>query len=385
MTSLFPAAKAYGMICAITTLTLHHFRNYESASLEVSPAPVVLTGHNGAGKTNLLEAISLLSPGRGFRRPQLSELSLNGQPWVVAAHVLRGQQEVHIGTGLDVAEGLSDKRLVKIDGRPAKSHTELAEYTGVIWLTPQMDQLFQEGGTARRKFIDRLVFHFDTAHAGRVNAYDTAMRDRNRVLSEPRPDPLWLDALEAKMAELGAAISIARAETALHINAMMEQSTTPFPKGKIILSGLVEAALEEGLPALQIEQRYREALAANRREDASAGRTLLGAHRTQVEVIYLDKNVPVDRCSTGEQKAMLLSIVLAEARAGQHWRGLTPIVLLDEVVAHLDESRRHALFTEILALGAQAWLTGTDASLFAELLPHAQHRQIEAGRVALSK
>ncbi len=370
------------MICAITELSLHHFRNYEHGHVETSPGPVVITGHNGAGKTNILEAISLLSPGRGFRKVKLAELSREGQPWVVSARVMRGEEEIHIGTGLDIStEEASDKRLVKIDGKPAKSHMELAAHTAIVWLIPQMDQLFQEGGTARRKFIDRLVYHFDTEHASRVNAYETAMRERNRLLSEPRPDPLWLDAIEAKMAELGTAIAIARAESVLHVNEMMQQATTPFPKGHIRLVGLVEEAQGEGLPSLEIEHRYREALAKNRSEDANSGRTLIGAHRTQVEVIYLDKNVPVEQCSTGEQKAMLLSIVLAEARAGQHWRGITPIVLLDEVVAHLDETRRNALFSEVLALGAQAWLTGTDRELFGGLLPRAQHIKIEAGKV----
>ncbi len=366
----------------LTTLTLHHFRNYAHVSLSLSSAPVVLTGPNGAGKTNLLEAVSLLAPGRGFRRCALSEMARDGAPWAVAAQILWAGQVVDIGTALDVEEGGGEKRRVKIDGRLARSHAQLHAAAAVIWLVPQMDQLFMEGGSARRKFLDRLVFIFDVDHAGRVQRYDTAMRERNRLLAEARPDVVWLSALESNLAEMGTAIAIARMETVAHINAMMEAaSATPFPQGHMTLSGFLEGLLSDGITAVDTEQRLREALEANRREDASAGRTLLGAHRTQVDVIYLEKNRPVAECSTGEQKAMLLSIVLAEARAAAHWRGITPVVLLDEVVAHLDSRRRAALFDALLALGAQAWLTGTDPEVFAPLGSQAQHFRVDSGCV----
>jgi DNA replication and repair protein RecF len=251
----------------------------------------------------------------------------------------------------------------------------------VAWLTPQMDQLFNEGGSARRRFLDRLVYGFDTEHAGRVNAYEYAMRERNRLLSDRRADPYWLDSLEHKMAQTGAAIAIARMSACDHINEEMQRAQHPFPRAILSIEGLVERKVREGATAVAAESAFASALHASRREDAAAGRTLSGAHRSELSVLHSQKNMEAATCSTGEQKALLLSIVLAEARACARWKGIVPVLLLDEVVAHLDAGRRQELFREILATGAQAWMTGTDAALFAGLEGSAQFLQVEQGTV----
>lgn len=366
----------------INTLNLHEFRNYAHLSLDVGGASVVLTGHNGAGKTNILEAVSLLAPGRGMRRARLSEMDrLGGGAWVISATLDTPQGEVQIGTGRDDSAPETDKRLVRIDGKPARGHTALAEHVSIVWLTPENDQLFMEGPSARRKFLDRLVYGFDPEHASRVAAYEYAMRERNRLLADRRADPHWLSTLERKMAEKSLAIAVARMETAAHLNQTMQESRLSFPKADMNLTGFAEKFLAEGAPALHAEDAMAEALERSRHEDAQSGRSSFGAHKSELGVVHVAKAMPAELCSTGEQKALLLSIVLAEARAGARWHGRVPLMLLDEVVSHLDASRRAELFEEIQASGAQAWMTGTDAEMFAGMRGNARFFEVENAHV----
>ncbi|NBO20073.1 MAG: DNA replication/repair protein RecF, partial [Proteobacteria bacterium] len=292
--------------------------------------------------------------------------------------------EAQIGTGRDPESSDADKRLVKIDGRPARGQAELSRHISALWLTPQMEQLFQEGASAGRKFLDRLVYSFDAEHASRVNEYEYAMRERNRLLSQYRPDEVWLDALEQTMAETGAAIAQARLLAAEHINLAIQASPLSFPKADLSIRGPVEDLLSQGMAAVAAEEAFKGQLRAARGQDAAAGRTLSGVHRSELGVIHIIKQMPAENCSTGEQKALLLSIVLAQARAGAQWKGVVPVLLLDEVVAHLDATRRLELFEEICQIGAQSWMTGTDASLFAGLEGEAQYFHVENGTVRRS-
>lgn len=379
----FPLAAP--RILHLTSLSLHAFRNYQTARLEVTRAPVVLAGKNGAGKTNILEAVSLLSPGRGLRRARLGDIDNHraGLPWAVAARASGMLGEARLGTGRDeesAGDG-ADRRIVKIDGRVSKGQAELAQHLAMIWLTPQMEQLFLEGASSGRKFLDRLVYSFDADHAGRINAYEFAMRERNRLLSQYRPDTAWLGTLEQSMAETGAAIAQARLATVEHINLVIRRSALSFPKAELSIRGMVENLLLSGLPAVQAEAAFAQALQQGRREDAAAGRTLAGVHRSELNVLHVIKQMPAQLCSTGEQKALLLSIVLAQARSGAQWKGVVPLLLLDEVVAHLDATRRLELFEEICQIGAQTWMTGTDAALFAGLEGVAQYYQVENGHL----
>ena len=374
-------------ILHLTSLALHAFRNYQAMRIEVSSAPVVLAGHNGAGKTNILEAISLLTPGRGLRRAKLAELDCRSNgAWAVAAQVFGMQGEVRIGTGRDAeSEEGNDKRIIKIDGKVTRGQAELARHVSMIWLTPQMEQLFQEGASAGRKFLDRLVYSFDAEQAARINEYEYAMRERNKLLQNYRADGHWLDALEQTMAETGAAIAQARLSTVEHINISIQRSTLSFPKAGLSISGLVENLLLTGMPAVQAEDAFKAALKQARREDAAAGRALAGIHRSELQVIHVLKQMPAQQCSTGEQKALLLCVVLAQARSCAHWRRQVPVILLDEVVAHLDGTRRLELFEEICQIGAQSWMTGTDTALFAGLEGRAQYYQVENGMIRHDK
>lgn len=383
LSALSPGQSTRAEALWLSRLSLTQFRNYDEAVIETGPDPVALTGRNGAGKTNILEAISLLTPGRGLRRAKLSELDTRetGGAWSIAARLHGRQGETRIGTGRDPESPEGDKRLIRIDGKPQRGQAELARHLSVLWLTPQMEQLFQEGASAGRKFLDRLVYSFDAEHVTRVNAYDFAMRDRNRLLQDGRADTAWLDTLEAAMAESAAAIAQARAHTVEHLNHAIGQSELSFPKARLAVSGFMEDLLQQGRPAVEAEQAFQHTLGQNRRQDGFAGRTTLGTHRSALQVTHREKSMPAESCSTGEQKAMLLSITLSQARAGAIWHGMVPILLLDEVVAHLDASRRQELFEEINALGAQVWMTGTDRSLFAGMEGRAQFLTVENGRL----
>ncbi|MDE3060588.1 MAG: DNA replication/repair protein RecF [Pseudomonadota bacterium] len=388
-------------VLSLSSLSLHHFRNYASARVELTSAPVVLTGRNGAGKTNILEAISLLVPGRGLRRAKLSEMDFRESgirnqesekfhsdtrypmpdTWAITTCVNGMQGEIKIGTGRDPEAGETEQRIVKIDGKPARSQAELARHLSVLWLTPQMEQLFNEGSSAARKFLDRLVYSFDAEHASRINEYEFAMRERNKLLALGRADAAWLDALEQTMAETGAAIAAARLLACEQINHSAAASTLSFPKGHMDIHGLIEDGLKAGQAALAVEENFRAALRAGRGQDGAAGRALSGPHRSEMRVIHLEKQMPADSCSTGEQKALLLSILLAQARSGRERHGVVPLLLLDEVAAHLDAARRLELFEEICQIGAQVWMTGTDVKLFEEMQEKAQYLRVENGTV----
>ncbi len=377
---------------SISRLMLSDFRSYKSLRLETDSRPVVLTGPNGAGKTNLLEAISFLGPGRGLRRARLAEVARRDgpegndgdeppfRPWAVAAEVKTPQGRVEIGTGLEAQPrpGGREKRAVRVDGEARKSQAALAEYLSVQWLTPQMDRLFLEGASSRRRFLDRLVFGFDPAHAGRVSAYEHAMRERGRLLRRGPEDPDWLKTLEETMAEKGIAVAAARQEMAQRMDAACAHPQGPFPGARVAVLGQVEDWLAEG-PALAAEDRLKECLKGARDKDRDTGGASHGPHRSDFAVRHLAKNQPAGQCSTGEQKALLIAIVLATARMQAETRGAPPILLLDEIAAHLDQDRRRALFDEVSAIGAQAWLTGTDAALFEPLGGRAQHFEVRDG------
>jgi DNA replication and repair protein RecF len=365
---------------AVLRLTLTDFRSYPALRLETDVRPVVLTGPNGAGKTNILEALSFLSPGRGLRRAKLSDVARREMgseaPWALAALIQRGAERIEIGTGRDAG---SERRRVRIEGDEAKGQQALAEVIGTNWLTPAMDRLFLEGASGRRRFFDRLVLGFDPGHASRSAAYEHAMRERTRLLRAGGADPAWLDALEATMAAKGSAIAAARADVASRLDAACSQGIGPFPAAGIRIDGRLETWVAEGGDA---EARFRALLREARRRDEAAGAATEGPHRSDLKVRHIPKGMPAEMCSTGEQKAVLIAIILAQARVRQAETGMPPILLLDEVAAHLDEERRAALFDELCALGAQSWLTGTDAALFAAFGDRAQAFRVEGGALA---
>lgn len=353
---------------AVRRLTLTDFRCYGRLRLETDARPVVLTGPNGAGKTNLLEALSFLTPGRGMRRAKLGDIVRRGagdtSPWGVAAVLDGPSGQVEIGTGREAG---SERRTVRIDGQPAKAQ-DLAAIASALWLTPAMDRLFIEGASGRRRFLDRLVFGQDSGHAAQASAYEHAMRERSRLLKGAngggrRADPAWLTALEEAMARHGAAVAAARVKAVALLDAACAQGLGPFPAARLTLAGEPEAWAAEAPPEA-VEDKLRAALRAARSRDEAAGAATFGPHRSDLDVRHADKDLPAGQCSTGEQKAVLVSIVLAQARVRTGLTGLAPLMLLDEVVAHLDQTRRAALFDELAGLSAQSWMTGTDELLF---------------------
>ena len=334
-----------------------------------------MTGENGAGKTNLLEAVSLLSPGRGLRGVTLAEVARSAGPghWAVAATVDSGGA-VEIGTGTSAAA--RERRQVRINGATAPV-AALGEWLSVLWLTPAMDRLFSEGATGRRRFLDRLTLALHPGHAGQAARYDAAMRARNRLLAEDRAaDPAWLTALERQMAEHGEAVAAARRDTVAALGERLADAADgPFARARVRLDGWGADALEDGVAALSTELRQR------RGQDAAAGRATAGPHRSDLSVVHVGKNQPAEMCSTGEQKALLLSLVLAHAGLVGERRGQAPVLLLDEVAAHLDAVRRGALFDRLVDMGAQVWMTGTDRSLFSGLSGHATFVAVSDGQL----
>lgn len=354
------------MTLALDSLSLSHFRSHRRARIEVDGRPVAIHGSNGAGKTNILEAISLLSPGRGLRRASAEDMTRRPEAlgWKVSA-VLRSLNQVHeIETW---SEG-GAARQVRIDGKPAPQ-TALGRVARVLWLIPAMDRLWIEGTEGRRRFLDRMVLSFEPAHAETSLTYEKAMRERNRLLKDQVRDPAWYAALEVQMAEAGLAIHEARRRTVERISEAQAESETAFPQAELGLIG-TEGEMPETVDA------FREALADGRGRDLAAGRTLVGPHRADLRAVYAAKSLPARDCSTGEQKALLVSLILANARALAEDFGAPPILLLDEVAAHLDANRRAALYDEICALGAQAWMTGTGPELFDDLGPRAQRLEV---------
>ena len=359
---------------AVTRLTLRNFRSYTEAEVSVSGRPVVLAGPNGAGKTNLLDAISLLSPGRGLRGAKLSEHVRRGPSvasdalWAVSASVARGGETYEVGTGLVLGPNGGERRQVRLNGAAAQNSTDLGELVQMLWLTPAMDRLFIEGASGRRKFLDRLALGFDANHARVSTRYETAMRERARLLKFGPRDPAWLDGLEGEMAEAGVAMTAARTETVERLNAALAArgEAGAFPSAHLALEGDADLLLAgQGADAVSV---LRERLARARMRDAEAGRTTCGPHLTDLAVRHTQKRTNARECSTGEQKALLISIILADAwELAKAQCGHAPLLLLDEIAAHLDSRRRAALFEEIRALGAQAWMTGTDLDMFAPL------------------
>lgn len=376
---------------AVRWLNVTDFRCYTQARLNLDGRPVVLTGENGAGKTNLLEALSFLAPGRGLRWARLSEVTRIGAPaqaWAVAAsldapHI--ADAPMRVSTGLQPVEPgqTTERRTVRIDGTAQSSSAILAQFLAVSWLTPDMDRLFAEGASGRRQFFDRLTLGFDTSHGTRLNAYERARQERSRLLRDEmagrRADPAWLDALEAAMAEHGVAVAASRCEALRRISEALEAHSGPFPHALLALDGLLEDMLADS-PAVDVEDRFRAVLCAARRRDKEAGRALEGPHRSDLLVWHGETRMPAGDCSTGQQKALLISIVLANARLLAQ-TGATPLLLLDEVVAHLDARRRAALYDAISDLGAQAWMTGTDKSLFEAMGTRAQYFTVTDGAV----
>lgn len=377
----------------VERLTLTNFRNYASAHLELSREPIVLLGPNGAGKTNLLEAVSLLAPGQGLRRAPFAQLARIGGlgDWAVAARVHTPRGAVDIGTGRlasqDSSENGRSGRIVRIDGITQSGSGALADWVEMVWLTPAMDGLFTGPAADRRAFLDRLTLCFDPGYRTRAGQFERAMRQRNRLLQDGVTDPALFAGLERIMAETGVATAAARAQAAAALEATItarreREPDSPFPWSRIALEGWIEERLAHS-PAIEVEDAYCAALRAGREQDRAAGRTLIGPHRTDMLVEHGPKGMPAHVCSTGEQKALLIGLVLAHAEllAGRR-DGAAPILLLDEIAAHLDPIRRTALFEEILRLGPQAWMTGTDRHAFSALEGRARFLQVEDGRVS---
>lgn len=374
----------------LTALRLTDFRNYAQLALDLDRRHVVLVGENGAGKTNLIEALSLLTPGRGFRRARLDEMArVGGDGSFAVSALLDGPDgEVRLGTGLGAAgEDGERTRLIRIAGAPARAAEDLLEHCRVLWLTPSMDGLFTGPGADRRRFLDRLVLALDPAHGTRVSAFERAMRGRNRLLEEDRFDADWLDAIEAQLAELGAAIAAARVETVACLARLIEatRQESPFPHAELALEGEIEARAALGGPSADVEDFYRDRLATNRRRDAAAGRTLDGPHRADLAVVHGPKGMPAAQSSTGEQKALLVGLVLAHARLVAETVGRAPLLLLDEIAAHLDPRRRRELFDVVETLGGQCWMTGTDVVAFEALGERAQVFEVTGGTVQRMK
>jgi DNA replication and repair protein RecF len=378
----------------LTRIQLTEFRCYASASLEgLGRGPIVLYGPNGAGKTNVLEAVSLLSPGKGLRNAKIAEMQRQVSPdstpsrplaggrvgeggieeagWTVVAEAETFYGPARIGTG---RESATDKRIVRIN-EDTKSQVALSDYLSCVWLTPQMDRLFLDTASSRRKFLDRLIFAFDPGHSGRTTRFENGMAQRSKILREhDRPDPLWLDSLEASMAETGIAIAAARLDFLVRLQAACDaaglEQDRLFPRAILSMRGTLEELLTHA-PALEIEDLYKYQLRQSRSIDASTGGAATGPHKSDLAVSYAAKSMPASQCSTGEQKALLISLILAHSRLIAAERGAPPILLLDEVAAHLDETRRAGLYELLMALGGQVWMTGTDRNLFDALTSYA--------------
>lgn len=364
---------------------LTNFRSYDSMSLETGANSVVLTGANGAGKTNLLEAISFLSPGRGLRSAKLSDVNKIGAeaPWAVSGRIVTPDGERQLGSGLMPRQALnsetsSDRRVGRLDGETLNSPAAFGDILQIAWLTPQMDRLFIDGVSGRRRFLDRLVAAYHPSHSREVGAYERVMRERSKLLSDGGGDPQWILSLESRMAEHGVAVAAARLDAIDKLSQAILKSQSAFPSAVLSLGG----DLEQGLlsrPALEVETEFCQRLVSSRSQDARSGRTSIGPHKTDLLVRHKNKNMPAELCSTGEQKALLIGITLASARLSATQFGAPPLLLLDEVAAHLDRKRRGFLFEELGDIGSQVWLTGTDKSLFDLMENRARFFQFKDG------
>lgn len=371
----------------VETISLHQFRNYKSLKLSFDPSPVVLVGGNGAGKTNLLEAISLLSPGKGLRRAMTAELSCfqgNGD-WAVSALVHGAMGEVQIGTGVTGStENEIPRRKIRLDGETLSSSTPLGRSIQILWLTPQMDGLFTGSAADRRRFLDQLMLVFNPDSRKQWNMFERAMRQRNKLLEVSDGSDYLLDGLEMQMAEHGVIVAASRLEAIERLRGVIRDhldKDSPFPFATLSLDGRLEQALELDA-AVDVEDDYRRILHNNRGLDRAARRTMEGPHRTDLLVGHGPKNMPARLCSTGEQKALLTGLILAHARlVHDKAGGFAPLILLDEIAAHFDASRRHALFDEILSLNCQAFMTGTDKYVFEYFGDRAQILTVDGAEI----
>jgi DNA replication and repair protein RecF len=371
---------------AVRRLVLSDFRSYAALDLPVAGRLVALTGENGAGKTNLLEALSLFTPGRGLRRADLSDMARQGgaRGFAVSVRLVTDELEVQLGTGLEPgAPGEAPQRRCRVNRAAVGSPAAFAEHLRVVWLTPALDGLFTGAPGDRRRFLDRLVLAVDPEHGSRVNALERALRSRNRLLEDDRPDAAWLDAVEREVAETGVAVAAARRETVERLASLIaaaRDDASPFPWAGIALEGTLEAELAKA-PAVDVEDLYRGWLRDGRPRDRAAGRTLTGPQTSDLAVRHGPKGVPAGSASTGEQKALLVGLVLAHARLVAAMAGLAPLVLLDEIAAHLDPRRREALFGILDDLGSQVWMTGADRAAFAGLPAASELFEVTPGRV----
>jgi len=376
------------MPALVRRLNLHNFRNYHSAALEAGAGTIALVGPNGAGKTNLIEAISFLAPGRGLHRATLNEIAFNegDGSWAVAAEIEGVLGLATLGTGIDPPPeyGATSQRQCRIDREPVPSAAAFADHLRVIWLTPAMDSLFTGAPSERRRFLDRLALAVDAEHASRVNALERSLRSRNRLLEEARADSHWLEAVEHETAELAVAVASLRVETVRRLATVLDtRKDSPFPPVEVAIDGWLEQLIL-AYPASDVEVRYRAVLRDNRGRDAAAGRTLDGPHLSDLKVVYAAKGIVAADASTGEQKALLIGLVLAHARLLSEMAGAAPVLLLDEVLAHLDPARRLALHRELAELGAQAWMTGADPALFREIDSLAGVVEVKSGTLTAS-
>jgi DNA replication and repair protein RecF len=370
---------------SVLRLTLNNFRNYHATALEIDARRIVLVGPNGAGKTNLIEAISFLAPGRGLRRAALDEVAFSegDGSWAVAAEIEGALGLATLGTGVErsLDDGSVVQRKCRIDREPVASASAFADHVRVVWLIPAMDALFVGAPSDRRRFLDRLVLAVDAEHGSRVNALERSLRSRNRLLEDPRPDPHWLDAVEHETAELAVAVAGLRVETVRRLQTVLaSRQGSAFPAAEVSLDGWMEQLIP-AQPAVEIEERYRAVLRDNRVRDAAAGRTLDGPHLTDLKVSYAPKAIAASDASTGEQKALLIGLVLAHARLIAEMTAHAPILLLDEVVAHLDPARRAALYDELSQLSTQVWMTAADPALFAEIQDDVAVVEVNSGRL----
>jgi len=388
----------------LSQITLNYFRSYAQVRLDnLQSGLVVLHGANGSGKTNMLEAVSLLTAGRGLRGAKNEDIQNRSagkrdlqasrapyQPWSVSARLQHAYGSVQLGTGMDVQTG---KRLVRIDGQNARAQNVLSDYLSCVWLTPQMDRLFLDSASHRRKFLDRLIFAFDPGHSGRVLRYEKALQQRAKILRSAAeggqaPDRAWLTALEGQMAESACAIAAARTSFAARLQTACNQADSdaanPFPLARLQLRGTLEELLNHA-SALEVEDHFKAQLAASRTYDSRVGGAQNGPHKTDLLVSYAVKQMPAEQCSTGEQKALLIGIIIAHAKLILAQRGTPPLLLLDEVAAHLDEDRRAALYKLLGDLGGQVWLTGTDENLFTAIKNTAQFFRVSDNKIIADK
>lgn len=383
----------------LSSLTLTAFRNYDHLTLsDLSSSFIAFAGHNGAGKTNILEAISLLSPGRGMRNAEIADIQQKGviptkagtspaldprlhgddtHPWAIHARMMGRYGPQEIGLGMDA---IKNRRITRVNGAPVKSQADLAELVRCVWLTPLQDRLFIDGASARRKLIDRWIFTADPAHAGRMTRLERLLSERNRLLSMPRVDPLWIDAVDADLATTSIAVMSARVDYLDRLRGSVARTNTlHFPTPTFHMTGFMDDMIGS-VPAVAAEKYYLDRLHDNRARDAGVEATTMGPHRVDIQVEYPDKNMPAHACSTGEQKALLFSLFLAHTRLIRDECGEAPIILLDEITAHLDPDRRAALFDTLRNLGAQVFLTATTADQFNDI-PSAQIFNVENGVV----